>query len=148
MSFLICSASSYVFLFICFFLSFYHIFLYFVVFIIFFFFFFFFFSSRRRHTRYIGDWSSDVCSSDLIDRFPEMSLEPGRQRPVRTVLVAVGGDGDGRNVSAVFRASRTNLLDQPIAVIGRHRDVCHDRVREIGRASCRERVGTWELGES
>src|SRR5437764_7309622 len=30
-----------------------------------FFFFFFFFSSRRRHTRYIGDWSSDVCSSDL-----------------------------------------------------------------------------------
>src|SRR5437762_5168744 len=29
--------------------------------------FFFFFSSRRRHTRYIGDWSSDVCSSDLCD---------------------------------------------------------------------------------
>src|SRR5437762_4501420 len=27
--------------------------------------FYFFFSSRRRHTRYIGDWSSDVCSSDL-----------------------------------------------------------------------------------
>src|SRR5437879_7181540 len=25
----------------------------------------FFFSSRRRHTIYIGDWSSDVCSSDL-----------------------------------------------------------------------------------
>src|SRR6266566_8992826 len=29
--------------------------------------FFFFFSSRRRHTRLQGDWSSDVCSSDLID---------------------------------------------------------------------------------
>src|SRR5215210_4599349 len=29
---------------------------------------FFFFSSRRRHTRYIGDWSSDVCSSDLGPR--------------------------------------------------------------------------------
>ena len=27
---------------------------------------FFFFSSRRRHTRYWRDWSSDVCSSDLI----------------------------------------------------------------------------------
>src|ERR1039457_504782 len=27
--------------------------------------FFFFFSSRRRHTRLQGDWSSDVCSSDL-----------------------------------------------------------------------------------
>ena len=26
----------------------------------------FFFSSRRRHTRSLCDWSSDVCSSDLI----------------------------------------------------------------------------------
>src|SRR5207253_5884161 len=30
------------------------------------FFFFFFFSSRRRHTRWPRDWSSDVCSSDLL----------------------------------------------------------------------------------
>src|SRR4051812_3235758 len=30
------------------------------------FFFFFFFSSRRRHTRLTCDWSSDVCSSDLL----------------------------------------------------------------------------------
>src|SRR5437867_8513219 len=29
------------------------------------FWYFFFFSSRRRHTRSYGDWSSDVCSSDL-----------------------------------------------------------------------------------
>src|SRR5256885_2447094 len=28
--------------------------------------FLFFFSSRRRHTRLQGDWSSDVCSSDLM----------------------------------------------------------------------------------
>src|SRR3712207_8834681 len=28
---------------------------------------FFFFSSRRRHTRYWRDWSSDVCSSDLVE---------------------------------------------------------------------------------
>src|SRR5207248_5436586 len=26
----------------------------------------FFFSSKRRHTRSYGDWSSDVCSSDLL----------------------------------------------------------------------------------
>src|SRR6266702_5581612 len=26
----------------------------------------FFFSSRRRHTRWPRDWSSDVCSSDLL----------------------------------------------------------------------------------
>src|SRR3989475_5317323 len=31
----------------------------------------FFFSSRRRHTRFDCDWSSDVCSSDLVaDRRP------------------------------------------------------------------------------
>src|SRR5207253_4480992 len=30
------------------------------------FYFFFFFSSRRRHTRWPRDWSSDVCSSDLV----------------------------------------------------------------------------------
>src|SRR5215204_1326681 len=30
--------------------------------------FFFFFSSRRRHTRSLCDWSSDVCSSDLLRR--------------------------------------------------------------------------------
>src|SRR5713226_9851220 len=30
----------------------------------------FFFSSRRRHTRWTGDWSSDVCSSDLLGTAP------------------------------------------------------------------------------
>ena len=35
-----------------------------------FFFFFFFFSSRRRHTRSLCDWSSDVCSSDLLTIIP------------------------------------------------------------------------------
>src|SRR5207248_5157917 len=29
------------------------------------------FSSRRRHTRSYGDWSSDVCSSDLVDQADE-----------------------------------------------------------------------------
>src|SRR3989449_4510311 len=31
---------------------------------------FFFFSSRRRHTRCSRDWSSDVCSSDLLESQP------------------------------------------------------------------------------
>src|SRR3989454_9304661 len=48
-------------------------------------FFFFFFSSRRRHTRLQGDWSSDVCSSDLepealavaeIETLPIATVEP------------------------------------------------------------------------
>src|SRR5690348_17393797 len=40
-------------------------FVYFLVYLFVLCFFFFFFSSRRRHTRWTGDWSSDVCSSDL-----------------------------------------------------------------------------------
>src|SRR5947207_8216508 len=34
----------------------------------------FFFSSRRRHTRSLCDWSSDVCSSDLLHRFVVKNL--------------------------------------------------------------------------
>src|SRR5256885_8916229 len=37
--------------------------------------FFFFFSSRRRHTRLQGDWSSDVCSSDLGETGPFLTME-------------------------------------------------------------------------
>src|SRR2546426_1977635 len=33
----------------------------------------FFFSSRRRHTRLQGDWSSDVCSSDLVPATTEIT---------------------------------------------------------------------------
>src|SRR5256885_9838218 len=42
---------------------------------------FFFFSSRRRHTRLQGDWSSDVCSSDLGNA---------------VLTGGTGGQGDGR----------------------------------------------------
>src|SRR5690606_39970639 len=34
----------------------------------------FFFSSRRRHTRFSRDWSSDVCSSDLVTPIPVQAL--------------------------------------------------------------------------
>src|SRR5690606_40190142 len=36
---------------------------------------FFFFSSRRRHTRFSRDWSSDVCSSDLLGINIPLSVE-------------------------------------------------------------------------
>src|ERR1022692_4235682 len=39
--------------------------------------FFFFFSSRRRHTRVQGDWSSDVCSSDLFHGPKSAAAEKG-----------------------------------------------------------------------
>src|SRR5205807_4976910 len=38
----------------------------------------FFFSSRRRHTRLQGDWSSDVCSSDLAHEVAIRSIECAR----------------------------------------------------------------------
>src|SRR2546422_9240947 len=41
-----------------------------------FFLFFFFFSSRRRHTRCSRDWSSDVCSSDLVAEHRQQIIEP------------------------------------------------------------------------
>src|SRR5216683_5556263 len=49
--------------------------------------FFFFFSSRRRHTRSDRDWSSDVCSSDLI-------IQPAIGTS-RLVSIAGGAGPDG-----------------------------------------------------
>src|SRR2546430_10974254 len=49
---------------------------------------FFFFSSRRRHTRFDCDWSSDVCSSDLL-------------------LVAYAGDGDPRFLLTITAGGTT-----------------------------------------
>src|SRR3712207_8988170 len=40
----------------------------------------FFFSSRRRHTRYWRDWSSDVCSSDLVVVLQHLAWLPGGGR--------------------------------------------------------------------
>src|SRR5256885_7710776 len=48
--------------------------------------FFFFFSSRRRHTRLQGDWSSDVCSSDLIAKFGG----PGHDDKLNVTLLSFG----------------------------------------------------------
>src|ERR1035438_5256379 len=45
---------------------------------------FFFFKSRRRHTRCLSDWSSDVCSSDLLQGsryFPRSSGHSPRRVP-------------------------------------------------------------------
>src|SRR5207248_11493347 len=43
----------------------------------------FFFSSRRRHTRSYGDWSSDVCSSDLHPRHLQAQGDRADERRVR-----------------------------------------------------------------
>src|SRR5437867_5708676 len=72
----------------------------------------FFFSSRRRHTRSYGDWSSDVCSSDLAQTrqdgadggpgvrgaaaVPGLVLEaPAALQGRHASLAAQGADGGG-----------------------------------------------------
>src|SRR5256885_3773522 len=57
---------------------------------------FFFFSSRRRHTRLQGDWSSDVCSSDLRGRLgrPFVGTRHTVPRPSPAELLAVGLSAD------------------------------------------------------
>src|SRR5437879_10177637 len=68
---------------------------------------FFFFSSRRRHTRYIGDWSSDVCSSDLI-KLENIKLEDlGRAKRVtidkeNTTIV----EGEGKKADIQGRVAQ------------------------------------------
>src|SRR5215217_2334635 len=55
-------------------------------------FFFFFFSSRRRHTRYWRDWSSDVCSSDLVVEV--MTGSPAERAGLRAEDMILGVDGE------------------------------------------------------
>src|SRR5437763_13672868 len=71
---------------------------------------FFFFSSRRRHTRYIGDWSSDVCSSDLT-----LACAPNARKTV-CAFVALDTPLGGRSASplgacgGVMRASVASFV--------------------------------------
>src|SRR5207253_3783302 len=62
---------------------------------IFSFFFFFFFSSRRRHTRWPRDWSSDVCSSDLIGEIREETHHANKNHKfLRSALYGLLSDCD------------------------------------------------------
>src|SRR5438034_3051977 len=71
---------------------------------------FFFFSSRRRHTRSLCDWSSDVCSSDLIDRFPKASggSDPTLSRELSRVLDRA--DGDAKSLGDAYVSTEHLLL--------------------------------------
>src|SRR5580704_6584435 len=67
---------------------------------------FFFFSSRRRHTRWTGDWSSDVCSSDLI-AYARQAGEPQLEVWGRNLLAALAWHaGDADRIVAELEASR------------------------------------------
>src|SRR5690625_4910548 len=89
----------------------------------------FFFSSRRRHTRWPRDWSSDVCSSDLVDvigfclpadqkigpgdRFIAedlAELRRGRRGP-KVIAIVTKTDLVGRDVLAEHLVAVDQLLD-------------------------------------
>src|SRR5256885_13914022 len=96
---------------------------------------FFFFSSRRRHTRLQGDWSSDVCSSDLVAGTPGISgacAQTGLRQGILRARAAGICAGRQRQVECEH-GMETDVMDafEPGAAA---------RTMEIGRASCRERV--------
>src|SRR5690606_41178531 len=73
----------------------------------------FFFSSRRRHTRFSRDWSSDVCSSDLVFVFtdrPYTLFVPVRQGEV----LEAGTDELGLRLR-VIAGNRVGVHDDDLA---------------------------------
>src|SRR5471030_3408478 len=55
----------------------------------------FFFSSRRRHTSCLSDWSSDVCSSDLVNRYRGGLPHSQRSKHMNVILITGGSRGIG-----------------------------------------------------
>src|SRR3989454_3862663 len=91
------------------------------------FWFFFFFSSRRRHTRLQGDWSSDVCSSDLLPFSLLLDVDDAQQ-------FVDGRDAFQHLEDTIIGQSLHPIRDRLITDLGRR-----TTLQEIGRASCRER---------
>src|SRR3989454_11756303 len=74
----------------------------------------FFFSSRRRHTRLQGDWSSDVCSSDLEPVAVYAADDP---RPITARIVAVDARVDPATRNALARARIQSQAPAPGASV-------------------------------
>src|SRR5690606_186953 len=68
----------------------------------------FFFSSRRRHTRFSRDWSSDVCSSDLLEAKRQQALQQIKARPTLALIAS----GDPESMSQLMWR-----LSLPLAVL-------------------------------
>src|SRR5580698_11161413 len=82
----------------------------------------FFFSSRRRHTRLTCDWSSDVCSSDLLA--PDAAVYPLLPHDADVMLESVGADLVLIEAAAMLASSAWAYAGDPAAV---------DRGRRLGR---------------
>src|SRR3546814_12878481 len=93
----------------------------------------------------ISDWSSDVCSSDLISTGAGSALFTallGRLTGARFVLIESFARVRGPSLfGRMAHRFATKVIVQSEALKSRwpHAEVC-DPLKEIGRASCRERV--------
>src|SRR5690606_40404186 len=92
----------------------------------------FFFSSRRRHTRFSRDWSSNVCSSDLLDITRE-AKKTGQKKRLRTLK-------DLDRAALLLARACSLLLDDNADDPDLRRAIFSCVPKKIGRASCRERV--------
>src|SRR3712207_5430007 len=80
----------------------------------------FFFSSRRRHTRYWRDWSSDVCSSDLVPNIVFEVVAGGALASLVVPMLAGGiatGDREQVRRTASALLGWTLLVLTPLAVL-------------------------------
>src|SRR5690606_40174078 len=94
------------------------------------------FSSRRRHTRFSRDWSSDVCSSDLILELIRESIDRRGMPPTRAEIARAFGFRSPNAAEEHLRAlERKGMIE---IVAGTSRGI--RLAAQIGRASCRERV--------
>src|SRR5690606_39694945 len=84
---------------------------------------FFFFSSRRRHTRFSRDWSSDVCSSDLIPPavVVMITLQPGEslkrhKTPVDVIFYVLEGTGTVEIGEEQATVGKDTLIESPARI--------------------------------
>src|SRR5437879_8679692 len=87
-------------------------------------------SSRRRHTRYIGDWSSDVCSSDLTFKPVSGTLPQTGNGP--SAIVAGDFNADGKLDLAVV-----NQTDSTVSIFLGNGDGTFKARTDIDRKSTR-----------
>src|SRR5215813_12924144 len=107
------------------------------------FFFFFFFSSRRRHTRCGRDWSSDVCSSDLLLRRQlEEALEPGARMLGPVALIAMRQEErQARGLSPLGQPGSDELVDDDLRAVDEVAELRFpedERLRRCGRVAVLE----------
>src|SRR5688572_31178683 len=78
----------------------------------------FFFSSRRRHTRFDCDWSSDVCSSDLVTRALVVEWHAASEADPRIVELRTALAHHGLAQSRPLRPLRRSTTAGSLAVNG------------------------------